>query len=599
MRAATDYSQTIMTVLIRSFLALLMYSLSLSASAFNLLGSDEPDFLPPEQAFQVRADTPPGRIDLVFTVAPDYYVYDKAFQVQWAEGTTPAPELPKPRIIGVAERITDPTFGDVTIYRGEVTLSLSAPAHQAKGYADLVVSYQGCADAGLCYPPQRWQTVVDLANWQGETAATVAAPSLSSSPDGLAAWLASASWPTILAVFFALGLGLALTPCVLPMLPILSAIIAGQSQLTAARGFALALSYVLGMSVTYTAAGLLIAGLGASANVSAWLQQSMVLIVFALLFFGLAAVLWQGRDLRLPAFLHDRLVRWQQRQQGGQWLSVFAMGAISSLVVSPCVSAPLAGTLLFISTTQDMVLGGSALFMMSLGMGVPLLVLGAGGGRWIPKVGAWMDVIKRIFAWLLAAVAWSLLTRLLSPADAVIAWGGFLGLSALMLAAKPQPLRLVFAVLILLYAGLLTISGARGGTSLLTPWDMPSATMASTSLAFTKITEIADLEAAIATAAAAKQPVIVDLYADWCVSCIEMERDVLNQPVVVERMAAAARLKLDITNTTGAHLQWMEKHQLIGPPAYLFWSADGQLQASIVGTRSLNEFLSHLEQVWN
>lgn len=597
-----------MTMPFRVLFLLWLACFSMAAHSIDLFGNSDEEFLPAEKAFSVRAEPSHGRLDIIFKPEPGYYLYQKKFNAKWAQAESNTPPLPTLEFVGQAEETNDPTFGQVVIYRDEVIVRLNAPAHDANGMAELSIGYQGCAEAGLCYPPQHWLTTVDLSQWRADPSAVAPASSApneaeinittSTSADSLAAWLAGASLVTVLGVFFALGLGLSLTPCVLPMLPILSAIIAGQQQLTAQRGLALAFSYVMGMSLTYTAAGLLIAALGASANISAWMQQPSVLISFAAVFFVLAVVLWQGRDLRLPDALHNRLVKWQQHQSGGQWLSVFIMGAISSLVVSPCVSAPLAGTLLFISTTQDLVLGGSALFMLSLGMGVPLLLLGAGGGRWIPKAGAWMEAVKRVFAWLLAAVAWSLLMRLLSPADALMAWGGFLALSALMLAINASKLRIGLAIALLAYAGLLVAGGARGATSLLTPWQTPWLSPSSSQIAFDKITSVTELEARIAQAAASGQPLIVDLYADWCVSCIEMEQNVFVQPDVSAQLQQAVRLKLDITSTTGEHLQWMEKYQIVGPPAYLLWSADGQQQPTIVGARSAAEFLSALQAAW-
>lgn len=585
--------------------------------AAGLLGPRNGEFLPVEQAFIPSVISDRGDLVLNFTIAPGHYLYDAQFQLKWADGSI-APMLPAYTLTAVAESHDDPTFGRVTIYRDAVDLRLAAPAHETTGTVVLEVRYQGCADAGLCYPPEIWRVPVDLARWQ-PTLQDVSNPRPTSTvastnrPDAtnasaLAQWLTGASWPVVIAAFIALGLGLAFTPCVLPMLPILSAIIAGQKSPSARQGFLLALSYVLGMSVMYTIAGMLIASLGAAANISALLQNPAVLISFALIFVALAILLWQGRAIALPQAWQDKLQQAQAQQRGGVYASVFVMGAISSVIVSPCVSAPLAGVMLFLSTSQDVWLGASALFALSLGMGLPLLVLGAGGGRFIPKAGAWMDAVKRLFAWGLVAVAVSMVMRLVSPAQAQISWGAFMGLSALgvmTLGISPnfaqRLLRLLFASALMIYAGSLVWSGAQGGHQLLKPWQIPAAssTNSEDALGFIRVSERAALEQLIANAKAKAQPVIVDVYADWCVSCIEMENDVLSKPAIRALMAPAVRIKFDITATTAEQLAWMQDENLFGPPAYLFWNSAGEPQASVIGATPLATFAAHLERVWN
>jgi thiol:disulfide interchange protein DsbD len=390
------------------------------------------------------------------------------------------------------------------------------------------------------------------------------------------------------------------------MLPILSAIIAGQKTPSARQGFLLALSYVLGMSIMYTIAGLLLATLGAAANISALLQNPTVLISFALVFIALAIMLWQGHALALPQAWQDKLNQAQQQQRGGVYGSVFVMGAISSVIVSPCVSAPLAGVMLFLSTSQDAVLGASALFALSMGMGLPLLVLGAGGGRLIPKAGGWMDSIKRLFAWGLVAVAVSMVLRLVSPAQAQIGWGVFFGLTALGLVSISEQRRLrglVLAIVVAAFAGSLIWSGAQGGHQLLKPWQIPEKAAQNVNgedaLGFVRVSQRAELEQLIAEAKTSGQPVIVDVYADWCVSCIEMESDVLSKPRIQTLLQPARRIKFDITATNAEQLTWMQEKNLFGPPAYLFWNAAGVPQDNVVGASSLANFAAHLERVWN
>lgn len=606
------------------FLCLMTLTASMSSASGLLSGSPrQGEFLPVEQAFIPSVLGEDGDLVLHFSITPGHYLYDNQFQLKWANGSI-APMLPAHTISSPGESHDDPTFGRVTVYRDAIDMTIPAPAHEATGLVELLVRYQGCADAGLCYPPEVWRVPVDLARWQANLSGAVAlvktpsthqsestGPTTSSAPDAsnanaLAQWLATASFPLVIGLFLLLGLGLAFTPCVLPMLPILSAIIAGQKTPSARQGFLLALSYVLGMSVMYTIAGLLIASLGAAANISALLQKPAVLISFALIFVALAIMLWQGRAIALPQAWQDKLNQAQQQQRGGLYGSVFVMGAISSVIVSPCVSAPLAGVMLFLSTSQDAVLGASALFALSLGMGLPLLVLGAGGARLIPKAGDWMDTIKRLFAWGLLAVATLMLLRLVSPAQAQIGWGIFFGLSALgvvSISSQRRRLGLLLATLMMLYSGSLVWSGAQGGHQLFKPWHLPANTVPSgnneDALGFVRVSERANLNRLIAEAKATGQVVIVDVYADWCVSCIEMENDVLAKPRIQALLTPAKRIKFDITATTADQLAWMQENNLFGPPAYLFWDAAGTPQDPLVGATSLDNFAAHLERVWN
>lgn len=606
-----------MTRLLPRCLSLLvLFMATASASAAGLLGSfgksTHEEFLPVEQAFQPQAAQNGGQLQLHWDIAPDYYLYDRQFRISWRQPAD-GPALPQAARSQQGSWHDDPTFGRVLIYRDGIDLILPAPAGlPASGTGELEVRYQGCADAGLCYPPQTWQVPVDFAAWHAAAApapvSAASTPSLASDADSLSRWLATASLPLVIGVFLLLGLGLAFTPCVLPMLPILSAIIAGQQNQSARRGFLLALSYVLGMTVIYTLAGLLIAGLGAAANLSALMQRPVVLLPFALLFVLFGAVLLRGGDLRLPAFIAEPLERLQQRQQGGQLISVFFMGALSSLVVSPCVSAPLAGVMLFLASSQDMLLGGVALASLGLGMGLPLLLLGAGGGRFLPRSGPWLDAVKRLFGWMLFAVALMLICRLLPTATQMLVWAGFAaatGLALLPLRPATGARRLlvtVLALLALVWAGLLIWSAARGGDDALRPWRQPQAASAATNTeagAFRRFTSPVELDQAIAEANAQHRPVIVDLYADWCVSCVEMDKHVLHQPEVQALLARGVALKFDITATTAEQLAWLQQRELFGPPAFLYWNAAGQARPTRQGEMTKEEFTKTLEEAWN
>ena len=594
--------------------ALVIFCLGLvsafSASATGFFEREQREFLPVEEAFQTSLSTEADGLTLHFDITPEHYLYEKQFRLAWPAGLEDLPELPT--FSGSDSQASwhdDPTFGRVKIYRDRVDWPLRLPelsTVQAQRFEDagsvLNVRYQGCADAGLCYPPQIWQVPVNA------TTGLNAEPQLNGdNANSIATWLAQANFWAVLAAFFALGLGLALTPCVLPMLPILSAIIAGQrgESASAYRGFALALSYVLGMALMYSLAGLLIARFGAAANLATWMQKPAVLIPFAGLFVALASLLWRDKALTLPHFIDAPLKRWQAQQQGGAYGSVFIMGAISSLVVSPCVSAPLAGVLLFVSTSQDMVLGGSALFALGMGLGVPLLLLGLGGGRWIPRSGPWLEASKRFFALLLVAVAIMLINRLLPPLAQLLLWAVFFTLIGSSLVARVSLLSKTLGLVCIMWAMLLVFASARGGDSAWTPWTVFSQNVGHTQVppitatGFIKLTEPAAVDAAIVQAAKAQKPVIVDVFADWCVSCIEMEKKVLVLPEIVTLLEPGVRIKFDITDTTGAQLAWLQREKIIGPPAFLFWNAQGQKQDSLIGESTKQTFESSLKKAWN
>ena len=587
-----------------------------TASANGLLSSSKHEYLPVEEAFQSTASTQGYDIVLHFEIAPEHYLYAKQFRLSWPKGLEDFPALPG---FAASELNSswhdDPSFGRVQIYRDSLDWHFKLPILHAdqqsrfqQAGAVIQVRYQGCADAGLCYPPQQWQVAVAIATVATSTGKANAAPALDAENAGsIATWLAQANFWAIIAAFFALGLGLAFTPCVLPMLPILSAIIAGQHGKTASaqRGLALAFSYVLGMALMYSLAGLLIARFGAAANLSTWMQQPAVLIPFAMLFVILAGVLWQGRDLSLPDFMQAPLQRWQAQQQGGAYGSVFVMGAISSLVVSPCVSAPLAGVLLFISTTQDAVLGGSALFALGIGMGVPLLLLGAGGGRWLSRSGPWLDASKRLFAAMLLAVAILLFNRLLPTLAQMLVWAAFFTLAGSWLVMRPAASAKTTGMLCLIWAMFVVFAAARGGDSAWTPWtalakeSRVESHSASSAAGFVRLSDPAAVDAAIAQAAREQRPVIVDVFADWCVSCVEMERKVLILPNIQALLAPGLRIKFDITDTTETQLAWMQREKLIGPPAFLFWNAQGRKQQSLIGESSKETFESSVKNAWN
>ena len=362
----------------------------------------EEDYLAVEQAFQPVVKTSDGHVQMSFTIADGYYLYKKRLSVSSGNNT--------PIVTGdlafnkAAEIKNDPNFGRVEIFHQAVSVDVPVYASRALDVGKewpVDVIYQGCSQEGLCYPPQTIKTQLKLLavapvnlvkNEAVEiTSSTLITPKTdTNNANSLAEFLQGSSFGLIIATFLVLGIGLSFTPCVLPMIPILSGIIAGQGQgLSAKRGFLLSLSYVVGMATTYALAGMAVGHFGASANLAAWMQSPVVLSIFAFIFVLLALAMFGFYELQLPAFIQDRLSHLNQQQQGGTYIGVLLMGILSALVVSPCVSAPLAGALLYISSTGDMWLGGAALLALGLGMGTPLLIIGVGGGSLIPKVNGW------------------------------------------------------------------------------------------------------------------------------------------------------------------------------------------------------------------
>jgi thiol:disulfide interchange protein DsbD len=389
------------------------------------------------------------------------------------------------------------------------------------------------------------------------------------------------------------------------MVPILSSIIAGQKgAMTTARGFTLSLSYVMGMAFTYTILGVLVGFFGAKANVSAWMQQPWVLGIFSGIFVLLALSMFGFYEIQLPSRLRDSLDNISRKQQGGQWLGVTLMGMISALVVSPCVSAPLAGALLYISSTGDAVLGGGALFALSLGMGAPLIAIGSTGAKLLPKAGAWMDKVKQIFGIVLMGVALWLMQRVLHETIALVLWSLLFVASGLHIGALTsakngwQRLSQSLGLMLLLWGGLVLVSVALGKGDLAEPLKSltvqpagQAGTMANVETKlFTRITHDAELGVMLG----AGKPLVLDVYADWCISCKVMDEEIFAQPSVRVLAEEFDFVQLDVTDFTDEHKAMLDRYGLVGPPAVMFFNAQGNLikSASIAGEVDLNGFLS-------
>tara|TARA_Y100001951_G_scaffold61071_1_gene48634 strand:+ start:8372 stop:10147 length:1776 start_codon:yes stop_codon:yes gene_type:complete len=567
----------------RLLLPLLLLCLSLPASA-NLfdqrpaaspLGAplnNSSDFLPVREAFKlslVSSDT--QSVTLRFVAAEGYYLYRHRlnFSVEPAGFDLGEAQLPA----GKAKH--DEFFGDVEVYYGvlDVRLPLDNPDNRP---LRLQVGYQGCADKGLCYPPETEYIEI------GEMPASVADLQKSE-------W----TWKD-LALFFLAGLGLTFTPCVLPMLPILSGVVL-RGRPSNARGLVLSLAYVLPMATCYAVLGALMGLFGAGLNLQAMLQSPWVLVPFAA-FFGLFAMAMFGVfELRLPAFIRDRLDQRASQTRGGTIAGAATLGVLSSLIVSPCITAPLTALLLYISSTGDAVGGGLQLFALGLGMGTPLVLFGAGGGALLPKSGPWLVTVRNAFGVMLLAVSVWLLERVLPGSLSLALWGLLAGGVAVFLGALEfgpkthrQKLAQIVGLALLVYALAAWVGALQGTSDPLKPLGQLSATASQGSTksgAWQTLSSPAELDAALAEAKAAGQPLLLDWYADWCISCKVIEREVFGNAEVGSKLAGWRLIRFDITESSAAQRALLDRYQLFGPPAIQLFSAQGDelLDLRVVG----------------
>lgn len=596
-------------------LALLLTPLLASAQWFS--SSDaQGDFLPVMEAFQPSAWHDGETLFIGMEVADDYYLYRHQFSVEsQAEGVElQAPNLPEGAFT------TDEFLGDVYIFRQRVVFEVPfEPAHS--GPLPIQLTFQGCADAGLCYPPERTTLQAmesgapsAFADWDDTETDTSSAPDASTTDrfDGpqsddrrFTTLLNEASLPLALGLFFIAGLGLTFTPCVLPMIPILSSIVVGQNP-TKPRAFVLSASYVLGMSATYALVGILMGLFGAGLNLQAHLQSAPVLLVFALLFFLFALAMFGAFDLRLSPRLAGRVDAWQARAQQSGPLGLAVAGALSVLVVSPCVTAPLAGALVFISSTGDAALGGAVLFALGLGMGVPLLLVGTFGTTLLPRSGAWMNGVKIAFGILLLGVAIWMIERLVPAAVALLLWAALAIGTALTLGAlqlnQPQGwgrARQTLGILLLAWGIALVIGAAQGGTNPLRPLQFTSSSTGlgnEQTLAFQEVDRLSELDAALNTAADQGRPAFVHFTADWCISCKIMEREVYPSPGVARALQEYTLIKADVTQTDETSRALLGRYGLFGPPGLLFFHQGEEiLDARIQGEVNATELEQHLQ----
>jgi thiol:disulfide interchange protein DsbD len=562
--------------------------------------------LPAEQAFQFFAVVnEAGKLKVSWEIAPGYYLYREKISLELSNSTgSRLGDYSIPR--GIAQH--DEVFGQVEIFHDQLSFELPVLRTQPTAQTvTLLANFQGCADRGVCYPPMSQKIALELP----ESAITEAlATPLLSEQDQVVTALKQDSLAMTLLSFFGFGLLLSLTPCIFPMIPILSGIIVGHgNHITTARAFLLSLSYVIASALTYTAFGILAALFGG--NLQTTFQQPWIIGLFSSIFILLSLSMFGFYELEIPNVLKTKLHNSSIRHRDGSLWGAAIMGALSSLIVGPCVAAPLAGALIYIGQTGNALLGGSALFAMGLGMGVPLLLLGASAGKLLPKAGTWLYATKAVFGVIMLAVAVWMLSRILAPTIIILLWSMLLILPAIYLKAiDPLPeacsgwhkLWKGIGIIMLAYGLLLLIGFSMGNNNPLKPlqgFGVNKAQAAEQGLIFKRVASLTALETEIQQASAKHQSVMLDFYADWCISCKEMEAYTFTDPKVKQALTNVVLLQADVTNNNTDDQALLAKYNLIGPPAILFFGVEGKESTAyrVIGYQDAETFIKTLQRV--
>lgn len=592
-----------------TLLVSLLFSLPATTLAENSSGGKstflddaaEDDILPPDQAFKLSIMAKDAQtLEANFTVAPGYYLYRDRIKFEIStsnSGSISSVDLPKGWLKD------DPTFGKTEVYHHDLAATIKLSSAQSP--VTLLATYQGCSEKGLCYAPIKKTLTVDLPNLD---IATAPATTTTTSDGEAASLLKSGKLWLIIAGFFGFGLLLSLTPCVLPMIPILSSIIVGRNaHPSRLHAFNLSLAYTLGMALTYTLMGVA-AGLSGQL-ISAALQNPWALGFGAVVFVLLALSMFGLYELQLPSTLESRIANLTNRIKGGHFFGVFVMGALSALILSPCVAAPLAGALLYISKTHDVLLGGAALFALSIGMGVPLLFIGASARTVLPKPGPWMNAVRNFFGIVMLGMAVWIISPLIPLGFQMGLWAALLIVPAIYMHALDslpanahQWARLWkgIAIIMLVLGVALLIGAVSGAKSPLQPLAGLRASVAEephARLPFQRVTNLSGLESRIK--AAAGKTVMLDFYADWCAACKEFEQFTFSDPRVQKSLANVVLLQVDVTQNSADDIALLNRFGLFGPPGILFFDAAGQEinHAKVIGYQDADKFLTTLNKL--
>jgi len=565
----------------------------------ELINPPQQTFLPVSEAFKLDFDQQGEKLFINWEIAPEYYIYQKKLKFIAKEASLKQPKLPD------GQWIEDEFFGKTEVYFN--TLNLVIPLSDIKDNAIVKIRYQGCAEAGLCYPPETVSIPLSklLATAQPITQ-TLAVGSINDENDpSLTDKLSQQGLTKNLILFFFLGLGLAFTPCVFPMFPILSSLIAGQGKsLSTKRAFTLSFVYVQGMALTYALLGLVVATLGG--QVQAYLQHPYILISFSLLFVVLALSMFGLFEIRLPSSWMSRLTQVSNQQKSGNYVGVFLMGILSGLIASPCTTAPLSGVLLYVAQNGDYVIGGITLYVLSLGMGLPLLLLGTSGGKLLPKAGSWMDQVKILFGFIMLIVPLILLERILSF-DTILTLGSLLMMATAAYLyhwhtqtaqAKGKTI-LWFSAFVLLFSALSLLQKIYITSDTTTINQIQNSSVTQNSGEFIKVVDLSELEQAITQANKNNKLVMVDLYADWCVACKEFEHYTFADPKVLKAFSGYKLIQVDLTDANDTNLAFMKHFNVFGLPSILFFDKQGKELTSerVTGFMDANNFAAHLEKL--
>ncbi|AUL96934.1 protein-disulfide reductase DsbD [Vibrio vulnificus] len=570
----------------------------------STFGSGSNDFVPVDQAFPFNFFQQDHRLTLDWQVKEGYYLYQQRLSFSAENVTLGDIQMED------GQPYRDEFFGDVNIYTHPLFVNI--PMQDWQPGAKVIVQYQGCAKAGFCYPPET--RVIDIASFTNgdmapattlaqtprhlETSTTnTSTPQPLTEQDQLASGLADNWWTPLL--FLALGVGLAFTPCVLPMYPILTSIVLGSGKLSQRRALGLSLVYVQGMALTYTLLGLVVASAGL--QFQAAMQHPYVLIGLSILFVTLALSMFGVYTLQLPSGVQTWLNNLSNKQQGGSSAGVFAMGAISGLVCSPCTTAPLSGALLYVAQSGDLLTGGVALYALAMGMGIPLILVAVFGNKLLPKAGGWMDRVKTLFGFVLLAAPIFLLERILPEMWSTALWSS-LGIAAFgwLYHVKNS---LEFGGWKQSAVGIIAVLGLFASAQpALNYWFADSTQQAQTSeVSFIKIRNVEELQQQLVLAKQAQKPVMLDFYADWCVACKEFEKYTFHDPAVAAQLKQFVLLQADVTRNQAQDIELLQAQQVLGLPTIDFWDAQGNpvSNARLTGFMQAAPFLAHIQRISN
>ncbi len=566
------------------------------------LFSSEPELLPVEKAFDFEANQQGNIVKLSWVVADGYYMYKSKLKFESKDATLGEIGLPKGNIHN------DEYFGEQEVYINFVEIPVGLKNAVKDG--SVTVTFMGCAEGKLCYPPTKRTVQLSAVTDNSGIINTNAAekPSVSepiTQQDSLNKMLSTDNLFLTLLIFFGLGVGLALTPCVFPMYPILSGIIVGQGQkLSMKKGFALSMAYVQGMAITYSILGLIVASAGL--KYQAALQHPAVLLVLATLFVVLSLSMFGLYDLKLPSKWQEKMNSASNNQKGGNLIGVFAMGAISGLVASPCTSAPLSGVLIYIAQTGNIFLGFIALYVLSMGMGLPLLIMGTSGGKLLPRAGGWMEIVKTIFGFLLIAVSIMMVGRIWPGIISDVLWSVWAVILTgyLMHQNKASPFNWKQTTRSVLLILALMGSFSYGFQAVMNHFGFQASTTEHTAVneeqkshGFKSIKTLVELKSEVAKASAQGKIVMFDLYADWCVACKEFENITFKDPAVAVRMNQIVLLQADVTGNDDDDIEIMENYDVLGLPTLMFFDKQGQLRDEyrVAGFMGPKDFAAHLD----